>query len=182
MGYTTDFNGSVTIEWPNGYKAIAPWGNSIEEFVTNWNAFANTRHMAFLSPDLDPVWGPEGAFLREGVPVYDNSPHWRNSMVKGNDPPIGVPGLWCQWVIHDDYTKGSYVIEWDGCEKFYNYVEWLVWMIQFVLEPSGATCEGTILWYGESKDDYGTITVQNNFVTAQDEIEGYTPDDDEDDD
>ena len=47
-----------------------------------------------------------------------------NSIVDYNEPPTGQPGLWCQWIIEDNE------IIWDGGEKFYNYIEWIEYLIE----------------------------------------------------
>jgi hypothetical protein len=71
--------------------------------------------------------------------------------------------LWCQWVPTDD---GSELV-WDGGEKFYNYVEWLDYLIDKILAPRGYTLNGECQWFGEERDDVGVIIVKNNIVTTK---------------
>jgi hypothetical protein len=72
------------------------------------------------------------------------------------------PGIWCQWVP----TKDGLGIEWDGNEKFYNYVEWLKYLIEHFFTPKGYVLEGTVQFRGEEFDDVGKIMVNGNHVTA----------------
>lgn len=44
-------------------------------------------------------------------------------------------------------------------EKFYSYVEWLVYIVNKVLKPAGYKLTGTVDWQGEDNDDIGIITV-----------------------
>ncbi len=75
----------------------------------------------------------------------------------------GYPGIWCQWVPNEDGT----CIEWDEGEKFYNYVEWLQYLISNFLQPNGYTLNGESEWQGEEHDDVGTIFVKNNEITVK---------------
>jgi predicted phosphohydrolase len=58
-------------------------------------------------------------------------------------------------------------IEWDGGEKFYNYTEWLVYLINKVLAPNGYVLNGVVEWSGEETGDVGEITVEDNKVFVQ---------------
>jgi hypothetical protein len=73
---------------------------------------------------------------------------------------IGQPGLWCQWNPSDDGTE----IVWDGSEKFYNYVEWLEYLIANFLKPWGYKVNGMVEWKGEDSQDIGVIEVVDNVV------------------
>jgi hypothetical protein len=74
----------------------------------------------------------------------------------------GFPGIWCQWIINDE---GELV--WDGGEKFYNYVEWLKYLIENYFQPWGVLLNGEIEWQGESMEDRGMIVVVDNVVTTK---------------
>jgi hypothetical protein len=79
------------------------------------------------------------------------------------------PGYWCQWQPSKDGTE----IEWDGGEKFYNYEEWLEYLIQHFLEPWGYVLNGTVKWSGEDAEDIGSITVTDNVVRARKAVISY---------
>lgn len=70
------------------------------------------------------------------------------------------PGLWCQWVL----DKSGETLVWDGGEKFYNYVEWLQYMITNFFEPWGIKLNGEIAWEGEESSDIGKIVVTDNVI------------------
>jgi len=76
---------------------------------------------------------------------------------------IEYPGIWCQWRSSDD---GKY-LEWDQGEKFYNYVEWLQFLIDNYFEKWGVQLNGQINWYGEDNGDLGQIHVTNSKITVK---------------
>lgn len=95
-------------------------------------------------------------------------PNWAGqrrdaSVIDGNEPPAGQPGLWCQWVPSDSRAS----IEWNGGEKFYDYVEWLEYLIAHFLQPWGYTLNGEVEWQGEDSADFGKIVVTNNAVQTK---------------
>lgn len=67
-------------------------------------------------------------------------------------------GGYCQWQL----TRDCRGIEWDGGEKFYQYTEWLQYIIDKVLTPAGVTLSGAIAYSGEDVKDMGTITIKDN--------------------
>lgn len=73
----------------------------------------------------------------------------------------GKPGFWCQWRP----TQDGEGLEWDGGEKFYNYTEWLNYIVENFLKPWGLTLNGTVHWRGEEFGDNGKIEVDNNVIT-----------------
>ena len=74
----------------------------------------------------------------------------------------GFPGFWCDWVPTED-NKG---IEWNGTEKFYDYVAWLQLIIDRFIAPWNIKLNGSVRYRGESFDDYGTIIVDNNAIVV----------------
>jgi hypothetical protein len=156
MGYTTDFYGSFRLDRPMQL-----------EHARYLHAFRSRRmrrdaHKAATLPDRIraavglPV-GDEGGYCVAGS--HDNDP----SVVDGNRPPQGQPGLWCQWMPSEDHQA----IVWDGCESFSYYVEWLEYVIAHFLGPWGYVLNGVVRWEGEEPGDTGTIHVVNNRVTTQ---------------
>ena len=161
MGYTTDFYGSVTFNKP------------ITEELKNYiNKFGETRRMKRDVEKIKktfPDWekncfngnlGVDGEYFvgGDGFMGQDRD----DSIVNYNYPPETQPGLWCQWMIDDD---GNLV--WDGGEKFYEYGEWLTYLIDNFLAPSGYVCNGEIEFQGEDMNDFGTIHVKDNVVTVE---------------
>ena len=161
MGYTTDFYGSVTFNKP------------ITEELKNYiNKFGETRRMKRDVEKIKktfPDWekncfngnlGVDGEYFVGGNGFMGQDRD--DSIVNYNYPPETQPGLWCQWMIDDD---GNFV--WDGGEKFYEYGEWLTYLIDNFLAPSGYVCNGEIEFQGEDMNDFGTIHVKDNVVTVE---------------
>lgn len=82
---------------------------------------------------------------------------------RGEDRP-NRPNSYCQWVLNE--TNDG--IEWDGGEKFYDYVEWLQFISEW-LKNIGVILNGKMKWSGEDVDDIGTIFVNNNIVTTNED-------------
>ena len=101
----------------------------------------------------EKIYGSEGQYY-----VGENEGEF---IVDYNTPPKGQPGLWCQWI-----TNGNY-LEWDGGEKFYNYIKWLKYLIKEFFEPWGVILNGEVEWEGDDSSDFGKIIVTNNIVTTK---------------
>jgi len=136
VGYTTEFEGSFS---------ITPSLDIItKKFI---NKFSETRH---VSRNIDPKYGVEGEFY-----IHDDN----SGIINSNLEPSTQPGLWCQWIIND-YGR----LKWDGGEKFYNYTEWLVYLIENFFAPHDYTLGGEVKYQGERSDDIGKIIVYKNIV------------------
>ena len=57
----------------------------------------------------------------------------------------------------------------DDGEKFYEYVEWLEYLVKNFLDPWSYKLNGEMSWSGEEDDDRGTIYVKENKVEAVDD-------------
>ena len=77
-----------------------------------------------------------------------------------NAPPRTQPSLWLQWVV----TKDRLHIKWDNGDKFYNYVDWIEYIINKILKPRGYALNGKVRWKGEEEEDIGRIYVTNNKI------------------
>jgi hypothetical protein len=144
MGYTTDFVGHFSIDRPLD-----------EETKVFLQKLARTRRMVRR---LDSKYGIEGEFYVDGSGSFGQGHD--SSIVDYNKPPCTQPGLWCQWTPSDDGLR----IEWDGGEKFYNYVEWIQYIINRVLHPKNYILNGEVCWQGEEHDDFGKIVIVDNIV------------------
>lgn len=163
MGYTTEFEG--------GFELDKPLKLEHYNYLVVFNDIRHFRRDAEKLKDMpDPKreavglpLGQEGEFY-----VGSETSGFRGqvrdaSTIDYNHPPATQPGLWCQWVPTDD----GKTIEWDGGEKFYDYVEWLRYIIENFLKPWGYTLNGTVRWRGENFDDLGVISVISNQVKAE---------------
>jgi hypothetical protein len=55
-------------------------------------------------------------------------------------------------------------IEWDGGEKFYEYEDWLIYIICNFLVPNGYILNGEVSFQGEDSEDAGTLIVKDNVL------------------
>lgn len=170
MGYQTDFNGEFTVT-----PTLKPehWAYLV--------AFNKTRRMTrneiLAEQREDPVR------IAAGLPVGEDGEYFVGEsghcgqnkgpdVTDANRPPCDQPGLWCQWTP----GCGGTVIEHDGGEKFYHYVEWLEYLIANFLGPWGYKLNGSVHWQGGEDDDRGMIFVKDNAVEAvEDEITNPGP-------
>lgn len=158
MGYTTDFTGSFQIA-----PTLKP------EHLQYLIAFNFTRRMA-RNPELaaklpDAIREAAGLLIGEqgGYFVGSDEDHGQQRTVDildYNRPPSGQPGLWCQWVPNEEGTE----LEWDEGERFYNYVEWLEYLVENFFKPWGYVLNGLVKYVGEDSDDRGAIRVTDNLV------------------
>lgn len=147
MGYTTDFTGEFN---------ITPTLNKEDrEFLTK---LSTSRRM---KRNVGPEYGIEGEFYVDGAEDGNCGQDDNTGVIDYNTPPRTQPGLWCQWTPN---SKGDELV-WDGGEKFYNYVEWLKYIVDW-LKERGYKVNGKVRWNGESSGDTGIILVKNNVVKA----------------
>lgn len=163
MGYTTWFEGELTPNKP--FK---------KEFINYINAFSGKRHEprdVEIIKRSDPDWakhcldgnlGPCGMYyvgsFDEGIigHSFNKGIIDHHTLAKG----YTCPGYWCNWYINEE----TGVVEWDEGEKFYNYIEWLKFLIDNFFEPAGYKLNGEIFWEGEEREDTGVIVVKDNLV------------------
>lgn len=169
MGYTTDFYGKFEFD-----KPIAPW---LVEYV---NKFCDSRRMKRDNDkikELYPAWkelcfngnlGVEGEYFIGGIGFKGQTRD--DSVIDHNNSACTQPGLWCQWVVTED---GKY-LEWDGNEKFYEYEEWLIYLIDNFFDPLGYMLNGDVRWQGENYDDLGVIHVVDNVVCSEYGVREYS--------
>ena len=159
MGYQTWFTGGLEFDKP------------VSEELKNYiNEFSRIRHMV-RDPqkivEIFPNWekycfngnlGANGEYFVGEHEINCLTNYSDTSVVNGNRPPKTQPGLWCQWVI-----EGNELV-WDQGEKFYEYEEWLIYLIDNFIAPSGYKLNGEIQFQGEDEDDFGVICVVDNEV------------------
>jgi hypothetical protein len=165
MGYTTYFDGEFT---------VTPKLDDAQ--VAYLKAFNGTRRMkrdaAIAETFDDPVrWDAQIKTVGEEGEYYVGSAgegfgQGNDPSVKDhNEPPADQPGLWCQWVPSDDGTT----LAWDEGEKFYDYVEWLEYIVEHFLEPWGRKLNGEVSWSGEESEDRGVIYAKDNVIKEQED-------------
>ena len=112
----------------------------------------------------------------EGTPGKRYVSSYRDGVSDEPDMLPGFPGrkprAWCQWVLVANQDDAYTGIEWDGNEKFYDYINWLQFLVAAIrnVEPD-AEFEGFIEWDGEEHGDIGALR-----VNADGQVEvGYPP-------
>lgn len=161
MGYSTDFTGRFDLDKPLS-----------KEHCEYLHLFSETRRMRrnpTIAETLDdqkraavglPI-GVEGGYFTGGGGLSGQAQD--ESITAYNMPPSGQPGLWCKW----QPTEDAQGIEWNEMEKFYDYVQWIEYLIAHFLAPWGYVASGRVEWFGEDRDDLGAIVIENNVVTAK---------------
>lgn len=164
MGYTTDFQGSFALDKPLS-----------KDHFNYLRQFAEVRHMKrdekLLCGVDDPFRvavglpiGTEGEFyvgVLSGVESCSLA-HSDRTVLDANMQASTQPSLWCDWAPNDEGTA----IEWNGTEKFHNYVEWLEYIISNFIDHWGYKLNGIVEYQGEGPFDFGKIKVKNNKVTV----------------
>lgn len=156
MGYTTTFDGTFHLNQ-----------RLLDSEAIYLLEFARTRRMKRNPAILQSI--PDAAREAVGLPVGEEGCYFVNekwdedsevSVVDYNRPPKTQPGLWCKWVP----TADGGGIKWNGAEKFYDYVEWLQYIINNFVEPWGYVLNGEVNWQGENEEDIGMIVVASNQI------------------
>ena len=165
MGYDTDFTGSFDID--------RPLDKETQKILKGLNYTRRVkRNPIKLAEELDitpieciKLYGEECEFYFN----FDNEfgQTETGDIINFNTPPDCQPSLWCKW----HYNEKDNTIEWDGAEKFYEYIEWIEYMIKNILELRDYKLNGSVTWEGEEGDDLGEISIRNNKVTVK---HGYT--------
>lgn len=159
MGYTTNFEGQFDLDRPLAPEHL--------KYLTRFNDTRRMRREALVAACLpDPVRIAAGLPIGKEGGYYvgsDGNGQGRDASIQdSNAPPVGQPGLWCGWVPAEDGTA----IIWDGGEKFYEYIDWIEYLIEHFLKPWGYHLNGEIIWKGEDLSDVGTIIIVDNVVTS----------------
>lgn len=191
MGYTTDFWGELTLSKPLDplqYNYINQFSNTrrMRRDVNKLMELYKGKHGHPTPVDETPegIYGKEGEYFvhndgncgqneDDSILDYNQAP---GQMPYDANMPFNTrynesqrriksgecqPGLWCQWVVNGDDPQ---TLTWDGGEKFYNYVEWLRYLIKHFFERWNVKLNGEIRWQGEEPEDMGLIVVNDNVV------------------
>lgn len=82
-------------------------------------------------------------------------------LADGRHEKGGFPSYYCQWGPTSRTTIG-----WDENNNFYEYIEWLKYIIDY-LAPRGYLLSGDVYWDGDEDGDRGLIEVRDNVVTVK---------------
>ena len=164
MGYHTDFNGSFDIIFNDKTKE-----QEVVKLVNGLNGTRRVKRDMSLAnfPLKKPAayYGVEGEFYVTPIDCKFIRKSDDITILNHNYPPSTQPGLWLQWII-EDHEDDSFTLEWDGEEKFYNYIAWLEYLIKKIFIPANAVLNGEVEYRGEDWTDTGFITIKDNIVTS----------------
>lgn len=190
MGYTTDFYGTFSISGNITYKLV----KYIDAFSAMRHCAIDPDFFKSHFPDWKE-YGFNGNIGKHGeyiaIPsenIYDLQAKYPD-YVETNRYNIGIPfGYWCHWNFLDNsenplFDDGIELVDvdeligkkqlrfgWDGSEKFYDYEDWLRFMIFHFFIPSGVFLNGATLAVGEGDGDAKYIIIKNNEVLAVDAL------------
>lgn len=145
------FNGEFGHPTPKSNTPEGIYGREGEYFVGGGGFAGQDNDESVLDFNLQPGSIPYDSYVNITTCLFENQKRVENGECQ--------PGLWCQWIINDENE-----LEWDGGEKFYNYIEWLKYLIEHFFEPWGVLLNGEIEWSGEDFDDKGIIKVTDNVI------------------
>jgi len=147
MGYTTEFEGSITISPALNQKEI--------DYI---NAFSDTRRMH-----------------RKNGPYFVGGDE--SDVIDYNKPARGQPELWCQWVVNEEGTEISWDgnEKFYSAKEWMAYIIDHFIGINPIAQKSnrdfdflnGHICNGTIVADGEDSGDIWVINVVDNVVTTK---------------
>lgn len=154
MGYHTDFNGEFSCS-----PALSA------DHLAYLERFAQVRHckrdVKVLETIDDPLRVAVGLPIGEEGEFFVGDTASANA-TEGNGVNKHQPGVWCQWVPTEDGAE----IVWDEGEKFYDYVEWIEYLVENFIKPWGYKLNGAVNWNGDEPDDVGTIQVFDNEIVV----------------
>jgi hypothetical protein len=153
MGYTTNFRGALT---------LTPLPTKEQFFYIKSFSYTRKvrRDVKKLKDEFGGLFGLDGEYGIDGEYYVGDEDV---AVIDINTPPITQPGLYCQWTLNEE-DPDHIVLEWDGGEKFYNYIEWLKYLIENFFKRWGIKLNGAIEWRGEMWDDHGKIKVKDNII------------------
>lgn len=184
MGYTTDFTGKWIFNMP-----LLPQHYAFLKAFSHIRHMK--RDNAKLTNEQDPIrenaalpLGTEGEYfigLPEDISAGFGYGQDNTKGVIDQNTPAGQltgwqwdenrkliesgqaqPGLWCNWTVEKE--DGNFFLQWDEGEKFYDYIEWLQYLLNRFIIPWGYTLNGKVNWQGEESGDTGMIIVLNNVI------------------
>ena len=86
-------------------------------------------------------------YANPGEVIREDKLDKESSIIDINKPAYDQPNKNCHWIIK--YGK----LVWDGNSYFYDYVEWLEYLIEHFFKKRGYVLNGKVSWSGEDKDD-----------------------------
>ncbi len=158
MGYVTYFEGSFKFNHPPSEYMI--------KYINSFSTSRRVKRDVELIKKIDGDWekhsfkgklGNEGEYYVK----YDNY-SWEEgdiTVIDEDENPSNQPSFWCNWIINE---KGE--LCWNGHTKFYDYVEWLEYLINNFFQVENLVLNGEVKFEGEEDKDKGKIVIIDNFI------------------
>lgn len=158
MGYNTEFQGYFFINRPldEDTQKIIKGLNYTRRVKRDPNKLA--KELDITTEECIRLYGKECEFYFNFDGDFGQSK--TGGIIDYNSPPDCQPSIWCHWKYNKDYNS----IEWDCGDKFYEYTDWIKYIIKEVLQPKDYKLNGTVDWIGEELDDRGKIIIKDNEV------------------
>lgn len=125
MGYDTRFEGAFKLNIP-----LDPTTTKLINGLNRTRRMKRDLTKLGMTEEEAAGYGIEGELYCPPEENFAGQDH-DASVLDHNNPPSTQPGLWCQWC----YNEKEQCIKWDEGEKFYNYIEWLRYLIDKILNP-----------------------------------------------
>lgn len=162
MGYDTNFFGEFELDkelTKDQHKYLCLF-NEKRHFQIK-DSFFEKKSKPSVMKNLNIDFGEDGCFY---VDEENNLKYYDSSIIEiaknYNRPPGDCPGLWCGWIPSNDKKH----IIWDRVEKFYNYTEWLNFIISKFLNPWEIEIFGSVKFQGEHPNDVGFIRIKDGIA------------------
>jgi len=162
MGYTTDFTGQWSINKPVDADTYTLLDGLSKTRRMKRDAGKLAKRLGITKKECLKKYGGAECPLYVGDTAHLGQTQTED-VVDYNKPPKGQPSLWCQWTI----TKNRQFILWDEGEKFYDYIEWIQYIVDTILAPRGYIVNGKVSWQGEESADSGEIEINNNVIAVK---------------
>lgn len=198
MGYTTDFNGQLSLSKPlteeqfkyiNDFNSSRRMKRDVNKLMELYKGKGGFPGKTVKKNTPNQIYGVDGAFFvnatnmgqdRDESIIDYNIPPGQSLMLKSWDRRTREkiesgkcqPSLWCQWNVTGEGNEQ--VLEWDGGEKFYEYIDWVKYLITNFFKPWNVKLNGEITWVGEESTDLGKIVVKDNLVEVYNGNVTYT--------
>lgn len=122
----TKFHGTIALD-----RALS------SEMSNYLRQFSKTRH---CRRHVYPVCGVEGEFYLD-TDSFDSC-GIKTNVIDYHQSPETQPGLWCHWVP----TENNQELYWNSDSQDLNHTEWLQYVIDKLLFPSGYYATGYVVW------------------------------------
>lgn len=91
-----------------------------------------------------------------------------------HEPYGAFPSYWCMWVstVDEHYEPDGKGLEvsTDGDNKWYEYLDWLRYVIEHFIKPWGVSLSGEVRYEGDELGDSGTIFIKDNVVEDVEDV------------